>query len=80
MLEFDSPAEAKGFKASVKLDTTNVDIAKGISGVISFINLNVQCLAVFGCLLRKEDITVTSTFISKCRPLNNQPLAIKTFS
>lgn len=64
-MEFESPAEARGFKASVKIDSTNIDLNKGITGTITFANLDVHCLAVFGCLLRKEEITATSTPINK---------------
>lgn len=64
-LDFDSPPEAKGFKAVVNLDSKVVDFATGISGKIVFKSLGVQCLAVYGCLLRKEDITATSTPLSK---------------
>lgn len=76
ILEFESPAEAKGFKASVKLDSTNIDFSKGVTGVITFSNLTVQCLAIFGCLLRKEDITVTSTPLNKGKlQLNSDELS-----
>jgi predicted methyltransferase MtxX (methanogen marker protein 4) len=67
-LDFESPAEAKGFKAIVNIDSKVVDFANGITGKIIFKNLGVQCLAVYGCLLRKEDITATSTGLSKRRP------------
>lgn len=57
-LEFVSPPEAKGFRASVSLDDKNIDFSKGITGKIKFDSLTVQCLAVYGCLIRKEDITI----------------------
>ena len=64
-LDFESPAEAKGFKAVINLDSKVVDFASGITGKINFKNLGVQCLAIYGCLLRKEEITATSSPLSK---------------
>lgn len=64
---FEGPSDAKGFNALVNLDSSNVDIAKGITGIIDFKKLGVQCLAIYGCLLRKEDIAAASLPISKSR-------------
>ena len=64
-LDFESPAEAKGFKAVINLDSKVVDFASGITGKINFKNLGVQCQAIYGCLLRKEEITATSSPLSK---------------
>lgn len=66
-LHFESPAEAKGFNALVTIDDKNVEIAKGITGTIEFKNLAVQCLAVYGCLLRKEELGFSNTPTSKSR-------------
>lgn len=64
-LPFDSPADAKGFSCTIDLDDTNIDIIKGINGTITFKNLKVQCMAIYGCLIRKEDIAIGSTAIVK---------------
>lgn len=65
-IPFESPAEAKGFSCNVVLTDTNIDILKGITGVIIFKNLTVQCLAIYGCLIRKEEISIGSNQINKC--------------
>lgn len=62
---FESPVDAKGFNALVNIDSCNVDIAKGITGTIDFKKLGVPCLAVYGCLFRKEEITAGSMPINK---------------
>ena len=66
-LDFESPPEAKGFKALVNLDSRVTDFINGITGNIVFKNLGVQCLAIYGCLLRKEEIHVGSAPLTKGR-------------
>ncbi len=66
-IPFESPPDAKGFSCQIDLDDTNVNIHKGINGTITFKNLKVQCLAIYGCLIRKEEITVGSIPLVKCR-------------
>lgn len=79
-MEFESPPEAKGFKAVVNIDTKNVDFANGITGTINFKNLGVQCLAVYGCLLRKEEINAGSMPLVKSSTFITKLLVIKTSS
>jgi hypothetical protein len=64
-IPFESPADAKGFGCQIDLDDTNINIQKGITGTITFKSLKVQCLAIYGCLIRKEEITVGSVPLSK---------------
>ena len=65
VIDFESPAEAKGFKAIVNIDSKAIDFADGITGTIVFKNLATQCLATYGCLLRKEEIVTGSAPLSK---------------
>jgi hypothetical protein len=66
-IPFESPADAKGFGCQIDLDDTNINIQKGITGTITFKSLKVQCLAVYGCLIRKEEIAVGSVPLVKSR-------------
>ena len=43
-MDFESPSEAKGFKATVTIDSKNIDFANGITGVIVFKNLEFNAL------------------------------------
>lgn len=58
-IDFDTAD--KKFKCQVNLDSKNVNFADGIEGSIKMLALGPGVEAVYGCLIRKEDIALTST-------------------
>lgn len=79
-LDFPGPLEAKNFKATVEIDDKNVDFSRGVTGTINFENLGTQCLAVYGCLFRKEDISVGAPISKSSQSRLTQPLFTRTSS
>ncbi len=45
----------------MNIDDKNIDFAKGVTGSIDFKGLGVQCLSIYGALLRREEITFGNT-------------------
>lgn len=48
----------------------NIEFGKGIVGKITFKNIQLQCLAVYGSLLRREEISIGNT-VSKTTSYQN---------
>lgn len=67
-INFKPASDLKGFQATAQLASTNVEHTEGIKGSIIFDNLETQCLAVYGILLRKEEVNVLSTANKRITP------------
>ena len=58
-IDFETPD--KKFKCQVSLPSKNVNFADGIEGAINLLSVGPGIEAIYGCLIRKEDIALTST-------------------